>query len=106
MDAASQVEKKTDGCPDKKSNTYPTMYERVSNQLLSTKSSQFLRFFKILRLEIIYLYRGGEKLTGKTSIVDKVCESHCEKCKISSFLILEVKNFLSFLRKEENKQTW
>ena len=51
--------------------TYPAIYDRVFNQLLSTALSQSKLFAKPLPG-----FRGGGKLTSETSIVDKVSETH------------------------------
>lgn len=49
---------------------YPTMYERVVNQLLSTDSSQFDASRSLLAV------RGASSLTGETSIGEEVDETH------------------------------
>lgn len=58
-------------------NTYPTMYERVVNQLLSAESkliSMHLSFRDAVRRTL-----DGKELTGETSICEKIGESHGDR---------------------------
>ena len=79
---ASNLTAGTDNSIEKE-RTYPTMYERVVNQLLSTTLGQFVSLrshSKIvtqqgLKMDCIKL---GGKHTSNASVAYKVCESHLD----------------------------